>query len=233
MIKLHKSEDIPATLNSVSTPTNALEVHSEIYGAKDVREQLMLDQYDKCAYCECPITIQYNDVEHFRPKKFYYWLGYDWHNLLYSCDLCNRTYKKQKFPLIDESKRDLENKDITRETPLIINPYEVDPLEHIVFHEHILVPRKVDGIEDIIGKTTIDLFHLNDSNERRELVEMRRQEYESFVSVVSMCDIITKIIDQTIDLAILSDLKSVQTALYDSIAKYKSPAQPFAGMFVE
>ena len=95
------------------------------------------------------------------------------------------------------------------------------------------MPREVEGVEDIIGKTTIDLFHLNDNKERRELVEMRRQEYESFVSVVSMCDIITKIIDQTIDLAILSDLKSVQTALYDSIAKYKSPAQPFAGMFVE
>ena len=92
MIKLYKSTEVPTTLRSAPTPTSVDDVSSEIYGADDVRTQLMCDQYDKCAYCETNVTKRYNDVEHFRPKKTYYWLGHDWRNLLYSCDLCNRTY---------------------------------------------------------------------------------------------------------------------------------------------
>ena len=64
----------------------------------------------KCAYCECDVTRQHGDVEHYRPKKAvtdekdkpvisgedhserhpgYYWLAYKWKNLLPSCQICN------------------------------------------------------------------------------------------------------------------------------------------------
>src|SRR5262249_38675962 len=68
----------------------------------------------KCAYCESKFTVsQPGDVEHFRPKgrvvddnfkpirvqhptkgeiehPGYYWLAYEWKNLLPSCADCNR-----------------------------------------------------------------------------------------------------------------------------------------------
>jgi len=70
----------------------------------------------KCAYCEKFIfTDQFGDIDHFRPKaaiknkdgsdvmiivnnqevkhEGYYWLTYDWKNLLPSCILCNRPSK--------------------------------------------------------------------------------------------------------------------------------------------
>lgn len=64
--------------------------------------------YNKCAYCE---KIEYKpDVEHFRPKKRianpggnkqgYYWLCYNWTNLLPSCSSCNRPPGKlDQFPI--------------------------------------------------------------------------------------------------------------------------------------
>ena len=79
------------------------------------QKQALLDLFNgKCAFCETPIREgMHGDVEHFRPKggvieedgskaKYldkkgverdhpgYYWLAYDWRNLLPSCQLCNQ-----------------------------------------------------------------------------------------------------------------------------------------------
>jgi hypothetical protein len=73
----------------------------------------ILDQwyFQKCAYCE---KICKADVEHYRPSKAvkdinnkpikghngYYWLCYEWSNLLPSCPNCNREGgKHNKFPV--------------------------------------------------------------------------------------------------------------------------------------
>ena len=98
MRKIDKSPNIPATLVGANVPTSPAKVKKDIYKADDVRLQLETDQHYKCAYCECYLPLQYHDVEHFRPKSHYYWLGHDWKNLLYSCERCNRLYKKAKFP---------------------------------------------------------------------------------------------------------------------------------------
>ena len=99
---------------------------SEIY--RDVKEQLETDQHEKCCYCEATFNANgYGDVEHFRPKAAYkidgklkypgyYWLVYDWNNLMYSCQICNQKFKGNEFPLIDENNR-VENhnsKNLTR-----------------------------------------------------------------------------------------------------------------------
>ncbi|MFX1554713.1 MAG: hypothetical protein ACFFBV_12360, partial [Promethearchaeota archaeon] len=86
----------------------------------------------KCAYCETQIVSdQYGDMEHYRPKNAvtdengeeikkegengqtithpgYYWLAYDWQNLLLTCEMCNRPNpgnknigKHNKFPVRD------------------------------------------------------------------------------------------------------------------------------------
>jgi len=61
----------------------------------EVRELLKTIYFDKCAYCE---NIEHKpEVEHYRPKKGitgtghngYYWLCYEWTNLIPSCRYCN------------------------------------------------------------------------------------------------------------------------------------------------
>ena len=53
----------------------------------------------KCAYCEAPTdTVAHGDVEHFRPKSVYWWLALCFDNYLYSCQICNQTYKGDNFP---------------------------------------------------------------------------------------------------------------------------------------
>src|SRR5215472_5170548 len=70
---------------------------------------LRKDYFDgRCAYCESPVTsTDFGDAEHYRPKGAvtgedrkaveyggaphpgYYWLAYDWRNLLPACGQCN------------------------------------------------------------------------------------------------------------------------------------------------
>ena len=174
MRKIDKSSNIPHTLQSAPVPTRADEVKSNIYGADDVRTQLCADQYDKCAYCECSTTKPFNDVEHYRPKSKYYWLGHDWNNLLYSCDLCNRSFKKTYFPLVSEANRVTTPGDLSAEDPLIINPANEDPAHHIRYNRHLMVHQTPKG------KKTIEVFCLNDRAKRAELINNREQLYELY-----------------------------------------------------
>jgi uncharacterized protein (TIGR02646 family) len=175
MRKIEKSSNIPATLVNAPVPTSAEEVRESIYKADDVRQQLEIDQHYKCAFCECYLPLQYHDVEHFRPKSHYYWLGHNWKNLLYSCERCNRSYKKTNFPLAAGSvQANSLSDDLTQEHPLLINPAEVDPALHIRFDQH-----EAKGITPE-GKKTIEVFHLNDQNECPELIDNRKQLYELY-----------------------------------------------------
>ena len=64
------------------------------------KKQLKKESCDKCAYCEAPTAIvAHGDVEHFRPKKVYWWLAYCFENHLFACQICNQTYKSDKFPI--------------------------------------------------------------------------------------------------------------------------------------
>lgn len=63
-----------------------------------VRERLRDIYHNKCAYCE-DIDAK-PEVEHYRPKKKYYWLCYEWTNLLPSCHYCNtESGKRDQFPI--------------------------------------------------------------------------------------------------------------------------------------
>lgn len=175
MRKIEKSPNVPATLVNAPVPTSAGDVRESIYKADDVRQQLEIDQHYKCAFCECYLPLQYHDVEHFRPKSHYYWLGHNWKNLLYSCERCNRSYKKTNFPLAAGSiQANSPTDDLTQEHPLLINPAEVDPALHIRFDKH-----EAKGITPE-GKKTIEVFHLNDQNECPELIDNRKQLYELY-----------------------------------------------------
>ena len=52
-------------------------------------------------YCEVPTSVvAHGDVEHFRPKASYWWLGYSFDNYLFSCQVCNQLFKGDRFPVV-------------------------------------------------------------------------------------------------------------------------------------
>lgn len=159
--------------------------------------------HGKCAYCETLITAaQPGDVEHFRPKKRvsgvdgkvvrvvdekkgeidhpgYYWLAYDWSNLLPSCNSCNRPAKHGKnltlagkgdiFPVEGAYVFDPDEDLKAAEKALLINPSEDKPWEHLEFFADGTLRAKTRK-----GEVTIDLLGLN---VREDLVQERRRAY--------------------------------------------------------
>lgn len=140
--------------------------------------------YGKCVYCEQARTIL--QIEHYRPRQAvddarkrelpdgtkqkhpgYYWLAYELDNLLLACEDCNNAYKKYKFPLVDERARAwTSSDDLTKEAPLLLNPFVDDPSEHLSVEVRtgILTPKTERG------ERTIHLLGLN----LRTLPERRR-----------------------------------------------------------
>jgi hypothetical protein len=111
-----------------------------------VAEDLWRTQLFKCCYCEHKIPLSYNDVEHRRPKARanrrpgstethgYWWLAFTWSNLLFACPACNRSRKRDQFPL-DVASIALAPKQPPpgKEVPLLLDPAEENGVEHIEF----------------------------------------------------------------------------------------------------
>ncbi len=62
------------------------------------RDNLLKESNQKCAYCDRPMDGLTFNVEHFRPKSVYWWMGYSYMNYLSSCQDCNFA-KGPKFPI--------------------------------------------------------------------------------------------------------------------------------------
>lgn len=118
------------------------------YNVKPVKDLLLKAHHCKCCYCEKRYRSRRAlAVEHFRPKSAvkqgrhekemrpgYYWLTYNWDNLLLSCHDCNSDYKQILFPLADPRKRARSHHEVVdAEYPLFIDPVKQDPREHITF----------------------------------------------------------------------------------------------------
>lgn len=173
-------------------------VKGDVYKGKkyDIKPEfyLKLDGpfHGKCVYCESVVKdTQPVDIEHFRPKKSvvdedgnnimangYYWLVYDYHNLLPSCRNCNKIPEKNnperygkgnQFPVKDF--RATSPGEEREEIPLLINPVFEDPEEHFRYDEDGFLHHKTD-----MGKTCIDVFGLN---KRETLVDARKAMYRN------------------------------------------------------
>ncbi len=153
MIKIERGkipENIASVLNTkrekklpkIKELVDSGELRSKDFNGKiwsgKVKKFLHKSQHGKCCYCERRRDQKREtDVEHFRPKAEvegkenhpgYWWLAYDWENLLIACKKCNQEYKQTQFPLKEESKRVYtENCDLREEEPFLINPLEEDP----------------------------------------------------------------------------------------------------------
>lgn len=87
---------------------------------REVREILkeMASGVERCMYCEDSAGVA---IDHFRPKGLYPERTFDWLNYLLACSVCNSNFKRDQFPL-DE-----------RNEPLLLNPADDDPLDHLQF----------------------------------------------------------------------------------------------------
>src|SRR5208282_1073044 len=152
MIRLHRPP-IPDVLSNEAPVETAVlwdswenhrrpDIKNAVYAHPTVKQTLKHAQHNKCAYCETRDVRSHGVVEHYRPKLGwrqarednlqngpYFWLAYDWDNLLFACDMCNDAGHKQNlFPLADPAQRaTAANPDIRNERPLLINPYDADP----------------------------------------------------------------------------------------------------------
>ncbi|ETT67439.1 hypothetical protein BSK66_13745 [Paenibacillus odorifer] len=149
------------------------------YDEPDVRQKLTELFHRKCAYCESFYAgTGLLEIEHFRPKAEvrqdrdvpkqrtgYYWLAWEWKNLLPSCHNCNSVIfqyvvgsdnpevkvlrgKGNLFPLLDNNKRVInhENSDfLANEIPLLLNPCEDDPKSYLEFSdEGHICPKEIE-----------------------------------------------------------------------------------------
>jgi uncharacterized protein (TIGR02646 family) len=129
---------------------------SELYRSDSVKGDLNLIYNGKCAFCEQTPAGSPPQVEHFRPKggvtgvdhTGYYWLAYEWSNLLLSCGNCNST-KGNNFDLfnnvdrveypsilsdgIDEYANFILHRPLIIERPKLLNPEIDDPQRHLAF----------------------------------------------------------------------------------------------------
>lgn len=184
MIKIEKQK-VPNFLNS-STVDLAIEKMEEFFASKNrsqkrydwpfnkeidnkLKEHLHKVFHGKCGYCEIKIDYpELGTVDRYRPNNgvrdknefhqdLYWWLTFEWDNLIYCCKECNQ-YKANYFPI--EGERMINNKpNQNKEIPLLLNPFEDNPEEHITINEDShFVGRTAKG------KQTIDLLRLNREN---------------------------------------------------------------------
>ena len=207
---------------------------SGIYGDSTVKTLLINDQHEKCCFCEAKfLDNSYGDVEHFRPKGAYqkrnsgpltypgyYWLGYDWDNLLFSCEKCNRSYKRNYFPLQTEATRKpfhnhpnlLQNEDC-----LLVNPNMENPANFITFREE--VPVAINGNDK--GKKTIEAFQLERMNNTRMEHLLTLELALTWTKIDPTSEVQIKFAMQAFNFSRELVLKYIgdATSLYDSSAK--------------
>ena len=152
------------------------------YKTSDIKTKLNSLYYHKCAYCE-DHTVQ-TQVDHYRPKKDYYWLAYSWDNLICSCPTCNQ-FKSISFGINGEkatppkSTDDLSDINIwssqkydRQEKPKLLNP-ERDDLNNVFLFD---LEGHIKGNSNPRADYTIETCHLD----RKELVDERRKIVNDF-----------------------------------------------------
>ena len=145
--------------------------HKDLLDAESVVKELFRIQNNKCAYCET--SLEHNPsrfLSHYRPLsnavdtfrdtehfECYAWFAYEWQNLMLICKDCD-SHKLNFFPISGRTAVALSSWRAAqlREMPLLLNPFEDNPSDHLMFD--------TDGVARAIspaGKATIELLNLN------------------------------------------------------------------------
>lgn len=202
-----------------------LRFESGIYGHTSVHAALAVMQAGKCCYCES--KIDRGTVDHYRPKgaiyqapgervsaRGYYWLAYAWENLLLACNDCNTRFKRELFPLKDPSCRILSHQSadqIGREEPLLLDPTQDDPEEHIMFHgpTPVALTRR--------GRTTIEVLQLD----RPFLEDERQQSRGLLMSFLTMLEALR---------AGMTVPDEIARGACEQIARLSTASRPYTGV---
>ena len=220
-VELHswreKCNEVTQALIANVAQGNEPEVSDLYKGQQDVYKSHNGAFHGKCAYCEANIAAdQPGDIEHFRPKggltdadnhpvkvegsdggervhPGYYWLAYEWQNLLPACADCNRPSRRKsvdgrllgkwdRFP-INGTYAATPDDDLVQEDPLLINPVFENPADHLEIDETGLFTPLNDSDR---GRMCISIFGLND---RGGLVEERKRTFNRVSKTISLARI--------------------------------------------
>lgn len=194
-----------ATAIAVNSFHNEGTLHENRKLIRDLKIWLLDNVFaNKCAYCEKKFDSYTSaTIDHYRPKKMitprveiynvnsqlsnhpgYFWLTFNWKNLLPACSDCQHA-KQSKFPTVETNlyvfplNNNIYKKDEiltlnhdyyypdpseldTAEKPLFINPYNDNPENHLLFD----VCGNVHG-RDEKGKKTIEELKLYQHTSKR------------------------------------------------------------------
>jgi len=147
---------------------------------KRARDVLAFVFHSKCAACESRVGVgSFISVAHFRPKtrvledklsQGYWWLAYDWSNLLILCARCENM-KGARFPIAGKRAMDPAD-ELSSEKPFLLDPCVDDPNAHLAFDDN----GTVVGVTER-GRITIEIYGLN----RETLVDARRRAIENML----------------------------------------------------
>ncbi|MDX8522065.1 hypothetical protein [Mesorhizobium dulcispinae] len=206
----------------------SFDIETNIYGHQSVKAVLRTAQLKKCCFCEGIFEAHAAaDVEHYRPKKYsqqavkrprvypgYYWLAYSWDNLFYCCQVCNRSHKKNFFPLRNPNARARNHlEDIAAEEPLLLNPSgPANPRDHIKFRQDVAV-----GVTEA-GDATVRVVGLN----RNDLSEERLGIVQRLVAL--------KDIVKTLELSADAEAQRLVTSAREQLDRAKLPEARYSAM---
>ncbi|MEU9720536.1 hypothetical protein [Streptomyces sp. NPDC047976] len=126
----------------------------------------------RCVYC---CDSRSSDIDHFKPVALDYRVAFQWKNFILICPECNR-FKGSKFDLSDTG------------DPLLINPTEIDPWDHLIIDVEtgVIAPRFSGGDFDLRGDYTLQVIApINDE----ATVEGRRRTAEKYLELASLAAI--------------------------------------------
>lgn len=264
MIKIDSSAE-PAFLSSASVisaldrirervnagQTPAIEKADEHWRNERVTDKLYDSHHGKCCYCERMRDRKREmDVEHYRPKgkveddashTGYWWLVFEWNNLLWSCKTCNQKFKGTIFTLLPNGTRSYdETSDLSLERPHLINPKIEDPIQFISFQVDqgggrcfvTAVPRAGIGSDnETRARETIRIVGLNRKEPGYSLVQERgdaflETEFEMIVLYIRHADRAKDAVPENRQgyLDSINDLR-------EQLKKFVLSKRPFSGVY--
>ncbi len=189
------------------------------YGPKFIKDRLIKIFKNKCGYCEGRAGRGHLHIDHFRDKYWYYWLTYEWTNMVLACHKCNSDFKKAQFPLkgdgkisspplkngeLDFSQFHILSDILENEGRLLLHPAIDNPKEHLTF----LPSGNIGGTSEK-GKESVKVYGLNSN----DLQKLRGNIIVKIVNII-LSDYITFIVNNGTDI-VPSQIQSIIKRQYD------------------
>lgn len=150
--RISKPVELNDALKSHLTDEFKKNTQKAVWNKSFIRQRLLEMSSSKCCYCEELIGESCSEmhIDHYHDKDSYPDEVVEWNNLLPSCSHCNKkksTHNTYNEPIVD---------------PTIIDPKEIFYMKNYRYYSYDCSPTS-------LGKITISVLGLNDSNEKVKL----------------------------------------------------------------